>query len=165
MAPGKTPSAPETTSGKVCDEMEFIDTLIATNSLHTTPHDVPNKKHLIAKGVDFIDTNPVFLIDVPEGGAIIRNIKLSSKNVIRVEITFTTPSGRKISLISDSPTAIRRNQFPTEKVTTIVVKVIKTTNGDAPRDVTLSVIACAEGTTTVTSPGKKVVYSFNLLAK
>ena len=134
--------------------MEYINTLIETDSVKTLPKDIPDKHDLITKGVDFTDKKPAFVIDVPKGGAIVRDIKLPSTNVKEIEVTFTTKSGRETTPIKGAPTSLPTNQFPTEKVVEIVVKVIKTTDNESPKDVTLSVIACAEGTVTTTSTGK-----------
>ena len=143
-----------TTTGKYCDEMEYIDTLIATDSVKTTPKDIPNKGDLITKGVDFTDNKPSFILDLPKGGAIVRDIQLPSKNVQEIEVTFTTKSGKVTTPIRGSPTSLPTDKFPTEKVVEIVIQVTKTNNYQAPTDVTLSVIACAEGTVTTTPTGK-----------
>ena len=136
--------------------MEYINTLVATNSVRTTPKDIPNKDDLIKKGVDFTDNKPTFVIDIPTGGAIVRNVKVPSSNIEEIEVIFTTESGRELAPIRGAPTSLPTDKFPAEKVSEIIVKVIKTTDGKAPQDVTLSVIACAEGVTTgrTTSPGK-----------
>jgi hypothetical protein len=135
--------------------MEYIDSLIATDSVKTTPKDIPNKEDLIKKGVDFTDNQPSFVIDVPNGGAIVRDIQVPSKNVQEIEVTFTTRSGQETTPIRGSPTSLPTDKFPTEKVVEIVVKVTKTNDYQPPKDVTLSIIACAEGTVTTTSIGKK----------
>ena len=142
-----------TTTGKYCDEMEYITTLIETNSVKTTPTDIPDKEDLITKGVDFTDNKPTFVINVPNGGAIVRDIQVPSKNVAEIEVTFTTVSGKKTTPIQGAPTSIPTDNFPTEKVIEVVVKVTKTTDNKSPKDVTLSVIACAEGTVTTTPTG------------
>ena len=128
-----------TTTGKYCDEMEYIDTLIATDSVKTTPKDIPNKGDLITKGVDFTDNKPSFIIDLPKGGAIVRDIQLPSKNVQEIEVTFTTKSGKVTTPIRGSPTSLPTDKFPTEKVVKIVIQVTKTNNYQSPTDVTLSV--------------------------
>jgi hypothetical protein len=142
--------------------MEYINTLIATDSVETQPDDIKNKKDLITKGVDFSSTKPSFVIDVPNGGAIVRDIVVFSSNIDEIEVVFTTESDRESSPIRGAPTSLPTKEFPTEKVIEIVIKVKKTTDGNAPKDVTLSVIACAEGTTTTRSTGKstKRVFSF-----
>jgi hypothetical protein len=133
--------------------MEYINTLIATNSIQTKPTDIPNKQDLITKGVDFTDTKPIFEIKLPNGGAVVRDIVLTSNNVVEITVTFTTESGRETVPIKGAPESLPRSEFPTEKVTEIVVKVTKSSADTAPEDVTLSVIACAEGSTTTASTG------------
>ena len=136
--------------------MEYINSLVETNSVKTTPTDIPDKEDLITKGVDFTDNKPTFVIDIPNGGAIVRDVQIPSKNIKEVEVTFTTTSGQKTTPIQGAPTSLPTDKFPTEKVEEIVVKVTKTTDNKSPKDVTLSVIACAEGTVTSTSIGKEV---------
>ena len=150
---GTTRTGQPTTPGKYCDEMEYINALIETNSVKTTPTDITDKEDLIKKGVDFTDKKPSFIIDVPNGGAIVRDIELPSSNVAEIEVTFTTASGSKTTPIQGAPTSFPTDKFPTEKVVEIVITVTKTTDNKPPKDVTLSVIACAEGTVTTTPTG------------
>ena len=142
-----------TTTGKYCDEMEYIQTLIDTDSVKTSPTDIPNKRDLVKEGVDFTDQTPSFTIDVPQGGAIIRDLDLTSPNVAEITVTFTTESGEIVGPILGAPTALPTEEFPKDRVGEIVIKVTKTTDYRPPQDVTLSVTACAEGTTTTTSRG------------
>jgi hypothetical protein len=143
--------------------MEYINTLINTNSVKTLPTDIPDKQDLITNGVDFTDKKPSFVIDVPNGGAIVRDIKLSSTNVEEIEVVFTTKSGHGTTPITGAPTSLPTNQFPTEEVIEIVIKVKKTTDDQSPKHVTLSVIACAEGTIATTPTGRnlEVIYDFH----
>jgi hypothetical protein len=134
--------------------MEYINTLIATDSVKTQPDDISNKEDLITKGVDFTSTQPSFIINIPKGGAIVRDIVVFSSNVDEIEVFFTTKSGLELSPIQGAPTSLPTKDFPTEKVTEILIKVKQTTDSKGPKDVTLSVIACAEGTTTTRSTGK-----------
>jgi len=149
---GKTTSE-QTTTIKFCDEMEYISTLIATNSVRTMPTDVFNKEDLISKGVDFTNQQTSIVIDIPNGGAIVRDVKLLSRNVVQIEVIFTTESGLTLTPIRGAPTSLSTNEFPTEKVREIIVIVKKTRDDEAPKNVTLSVITCAEDyiTTTLTS--------------
>ncbi len=150
---GTTASTPGTTTGISCDEIEYINNLIATDSVKTQPDDITNKQDLITNGVDFTSEKPSFIINVPNGGAIVRDIKIFSSNVAKIEVVFTTESGSQSSPIQGAPTSLPTNNFPTEKVTEIVIKVKETTDSNAPKDVTLSVIICAEGTTTTAGTG------------
>ncbi len=150
---------------KICDEIEYIDTLIVTNSIKTAPKDISNKQDLITKGVYFTDENPTFTITIPTGGAVVRAIDLSSNNVAEIEVIFTIKSGQETISIRGAPTSLPANQFPTEKVSEIIIKVNKTTDNNAPEEVTLSIIACAEGTPTTTPAGKDSKFSFFLKLK
>ena len=141
-----------TTTIKFCDEMELINTLIATNSIRTIPTDFYNKGDLITKGVDFTKAQSTIVIDLPANGAIVRNVKLSSTNVARIEVILTMESSGTTVSIQGAPTALPLNEFPTEKVKQITVKFLNTIDDNAPEDVVLSVIACAEGSVTTPSP-------------
>ena len=135
-----------TTTGKYCAEMEYIDILIATDSVKTSPTDIHNKDNLINRGVDFNDQTPSIIVNLPQGGAIIRDIDLPSPNVEEVTLVFTTESGRQVGPIRGQPAELPTERFPEEKVAEIVITVTKTNDGVAPRQVTLSVTACAEAT-------------------
>lgn len=132
--------------------MEYIDTLISTNSVKILPNDITNKRDLISKGVDFTDKKPTIQIDLPNDGAVVRDIDVTSNNVAQIEVTFVTQQGRNVGPIEGGPTSLPTSEFPTEKVVQITVKIVKTKDNDAPEDVTLSVVACAEGKTTTVSP-------------
>ena len=166
-APGTTTKgAPgTTTTGKTCSEMEYINTLVATDSVRATPKDIPNKGDLISKGVDFTDKNPTLVIEVPKGGAIVRDIKVPSSNVDEIEVVFTTQYGDEKVVVRGAPTSLPKEQFPQGKVTEIVVKVTKTSDGKAPADVTLSVIACAEGITTGATTQGKTFYNMAVVSR
>jgi hypothetical protein len=96
------------------------------------------------------------VIDIPKGGAIIRDIKVPSSNAAEIEVVFKPESGDNIVKVTGAPTSLPKDQFPTDKVSEIIIKVIKTSDGKAPEDVTLSIIACAEGVTpgTTARPGE-----------
>jgi hypothetical protein len=146
-------NGPETTPEKLCHTKEYIDTLIATGSVEITPNDLSNKEDLITKGADCIDKKPSFLISIPKG-ALVRDMKINSYNLVQVEVIFTLVSGHETVPISGSPTSLPTNKFPEQRVNDIVIKVIETTDDEAPKGVTLSVTICAEGMTTATSAGK-----------
>ena len=154
ILPSSTMSGASTTI-KFCDEMEYIQTLIDTGSVNTYPKDIPNKQDLITNGVDFVDQTPSFIINIPKGGAVIRDIDVSSPNIAEITVTFTTESGREVGPIRGTPTSLPTDEFPAEKVIDIIIKMTKTTDYRPPQDVTLSVTACAEGTTTTTTIGTK----------
>jgi hypothetical protein len=134
--------------------MEYINTLVTTNSVRSTPINVLNTQDLITKGVDFTDNKPTIIIQIPNNGAVVRDVKLPSTNIVELEVTLTTVSGSETTPIRGAPTSLPASGFPTEKVTQITVTVIETSDDKAPQDVTLSVIACAEGTTPGSSTGK-----------
>ena len=150
---GTTSAALSTaTTAKFCDEMEYINTLIATNSVQVQP-DVQNKQDLITKGIDFTYDKPSFVINILPNGAIVRDINLFSSNVAQIGVTFTAVSGRETYPVMGAPTSLPAKAFPTEKVSQIYITVIRTNDRQPPQDVTLSVTACAEATATTTSPG------------
>jgi hypothetical protein len=151
---GTTTGVSGGTTGQSCQEMEYINTLIATNAVRLTPTDLPNKGDLVREGVDFTDNKPTIIIDIPNNGAIVRDVTLPSTNVVEVELTFKTVSGSQTAPVRGAPTSLPTSAFPTEQVTQVTVQVTKTTDDKAPQAVTLSVVACAEGTTPGSSTGK-----------
>ncbi|CAF4193350.1 unnamed protein product, partial [Rotaria sp. Silwood2] len=140
--------AQPTTSAKYCEVKEYINHLIATNSVRTMPTDFLNKHDLISRGVDFPDEQSVIIIDIPQGGTVVRNVKLLSSNVAQVEVRFATKSGSEITSLRGAPTSLPADMFPTEKVSKIVIKVTKTSDNYSPHDVTLSIIVCEENSAT-----------------
>jgi hypothetical protein len=151
---GITTDASKTTTVTFCQEMEYINTLIETDSVRSTPTDVLNKQDFVTKGIDFTDENPTIVIEIPSGGTVVRDVKVASSNIVEIEVIFTTESGHETSPVRGAPTSLPTDEFPTEQVSEIIIKVIKTSDDSAPEDVTLSVITCAEGTTSGTSEGK-----------
>ena len=125
--------------------MEYIDTLISKNAIEITPKDIPNKQDFIKKGVDFKSKKPIVIVNIPKGGAIIRDIKIRSKNIKMIEIVFTSKYGRESKPIRSAPESVPTDRFPRGKVSRIVIRVVETVNEERPKDVTLSVKACAEG--------------------
>ena len=158
----------ETTTKKFCEVMEYIGTLVDHNAVSTTPEKVANTKDFISKGVDFNEEHPIVEIDMPNGGAIVNDVKLSSTNVNEIIVEFTTTIGSETT-VQGSPTHLPTADFPTVTVKKIVIKVISTIDNQAPKDVTLSVIACAPDLTTTVSQGKaicyKVEYKFSIVQK
>ena len=140
--------------------MEYIDTLVASNSLKTGPTDISNKEDLITKGVDFADRAVYFDIDIPEGGAIIRDFKVFSNNVVQIEIIFQAETGGKLYWVNGAPEALPISEFPTERIGSVTITIVRTQNNEAPQDVTLSVIACADAATPGTTPGMISVILF-----
>jgi hypothetical protein len=132
------------TTQVTCTETEAIKTLVRSNLIQIRPIDLPNKKDLIKKGLDFTRNFASIDIDLPKRGAIVRNIKLLSKNVAEIEVIFVIESGFKTSPIRGSPIALPNDKFPTEKIRDIIINIIKTNDDDFPQDVTLSVIVCGE---------------------
>ncbi|CAF1077448.1 unnamed protein product [Adineta steineri] len=138
-----------TTTVKICEEIEFISDLIAINAITTTPADLSNKEDLIRKGVNFTEKHPIFVINIPKGGARIRDLKVFSSNVKLIEIIFTTESGHRLSPITTGPTTAPKKEFPTENVEEIIINILETTDDSSPQKVTLSIITCGgHGATT-----------------
>ena len=137
-----------------CTETEVIETLVTSNLIQTRPTDLSNKQDLISKGLSFNSNSPSIEIDLPKRGAIVRDVKLPSKNIAEIEIIFVIESGLKTSPIRGSPTGLPSEKFPTEKVRDIIINIIRTTDGNAPEDVTLSVIVCGEDLPSTTTTGE-----------
>jgi hypothetical protein len=122
--------------------------------IQTRPTDLTNKQDLQTTGVDFSSNSPSFEINLPSTGAIVRNVKLSSKNIAEIEVIFVTASGLTTSPIQGSPIDFPTVNFPTEKVHNITINIIKTTDGGVPQSVTLSIIVCGEDLATTTTTGE-----------
>lgn len=147
-----TTLAPRTsTTTASCTETEVIDILVASKLITIRPGDSSNIQDLISKGVDFKSKSPSIEIDLPNRGAIVRDVKIHSKNVAEIEVVFIVESGNKLPAIRGAPTALPTGQFPTEKVLDIIINIIKTTDNDAPQDVTLCVIVCGEDLSSTTA--------------
>jgi hypothetical protein len=138
--------------------MEYIDKLIASNSVSIVSENIANKEDLIKNGVDFVEQNAIIVIDIPKNGAIVRDVKVTSANVARIVVTLTTVEGETLSPIRGKPTHLPKNEFPTEHVAKIVIEIVETTDKESPKEVTLSVVACAPGVTVGTTEGNKVVH-------
>jgi hypothetical protein len=143
-----TEASSTSTTPLICTETDYIETLISTNSIRIRPNDASDKQDLITKGLDLTDEQPSFKIDLPEGGLIVRDVKISSLNIIKVEIVFITESGTDTKTIQGMPTSLPTNEFPIERIGEILIKVLETTSSESPKQVKLSVIACAETSTT-----------------
>ena len=152
------------TTMETCEHMEYIDTLIDNNAVTTIQQDVPNKKDFISKGVDFVEEKPIIVINIPSSnGASVRDIKVPSDNVNEIVVTFTTISGINTTPIRGNPTDLPRNEFPKENVVTITIELTSTSDNSSPKGVTLSVVACAPGKTTVVTEGKEYYSLFIFL--
>jgi hypothetical protein len=154
MTTGSTTiAATETTAESICEVMEYIDTLIGVNAVSSQPDDIPNKFDFIRRGVDFTNEKPVIEIDIPGQGAIVHDLKIGSTNLVEIIVHFTTNTGYVTSPIQGSPKALPTSRFPSGKVSKIVIEFTKTEDNASPKDVTLSVIACAPAPTTVVTEG------------
>ncbi|CAF4405539.1 unnamed protein product, partial [Adineta steineri] len=71
-----TSSGASTTPGKICDEMEYIDTLITSNSIQTKPTQVSNIKDFHTQGCDFTDKKPTIVLKFPASSATVQNVKV-----------------------------------------------------------------------------------------
>jgi len=137
-----------------CTEIELVETLVTSNLIQIRPVDLSNKQDLITKGLDFSSNVSSLELDLPKPGAIVRDVKLSSKNIAEIEVIFVIESGRKTSPIRGSPSALPNDKFPTEKVRDITINILKTNDNGLPQDVTLSVIVCGEDLPTTTTAGE-----------
>jgi hypothetical protein len=142
--------------------MEYIGTLISSNAVSITPPDQTNLQELIHNGVNFKETNPILVIDMPSGGETVRDIKVHSTNVLEIEVTFTNEISRETSTIRGPPTSLPKQDFPKDKVSQIIVVIKNTTDDNHPEKVTLSIVACAEGITTTTSAGNPEFFTLLL---
>lgn len=154
-----SPFTTQTTTKQYCEHMEYIDTLVASKVISTVTEDIPNKEDFIRKGVDFHGTNPIIVIDIPEDGAIIRDVALPSNNIERIRVTLTTVSDITLPAIEGAPTDLPSDQFPTEKIDVILIEILSTFDNKAPRGVTISVVACAPGITTSTTKGNWIEFN------
>ena len=118
---------------------------------------------MISKGLDFLNNTPSIEIDLPNRGAVVRDVKISSKNVDEVEVTFVTESGVQTPPIRGSPTDLSKDQFPTEKVRDIIITILNTTDNAAPEDVVLSIIVCGEDLPATTVTGNQMIYLFSYI--
>ncbi|CAF2101367.1 unnamed protein product, partial [Rotaria magnacalcarata] len=149
-----TPQPAETTTTTFqCNHMEYIDKLIASNSVSIVSENIANKEDLIKSGVDFVELNPIIVIDIPKNGAIVRDVKVTSTNAAAIVVTLTTVEGETLSPIRGNPTSLPNHEFPTELVAKIVIEILETTDNHSPKQVTLSVVACAPGVTVGTTEG------------
>ncbi|CAF3098835.1 unnamed protein product, partial [Rotaria sp. Silwood2] len=149
-----TPQPAETTTTTFqCNHMEYIDKLIASNSVSIVSENIANKEDLINRGVDFVELNPIIVIDIPKNGAIVRDVKVTSTNGAAIVVTLTTVEGETLSPIRGNPTSLPNDKFPTELVAKIVIEILETTDNHSPKQVTLSVVACAPGVTVGTTEG------------
>ncbi|CAF1509472.1 unnamed protein product, partial [Rotaria sordida] len=69
------------------------------------------------------------------------------------EVVETTVEGNTLSPIRGNPTSLPNDKFPTELVAKIVIEILETTDNHSPKQVTLSVVACAPGVTVGTTEG------------
>ncbi|CAF4114270.1 unnamed protein product, partial [Adineta steineri] len=145
-----TSSGASTTPGKICDEMEYIDTLITSNAIQTKPTQVSNIKDFHTQGCDFTDKKPTIVLKFPASSATVQNVKVLATNVKEIAVVFTTESGSHTAPITGSPTNLPTDKFPTEKVVEITITITETSDGSAPKSVRVSIIACAPGVTPTT---------------
>ncbi|CAF3477285.1 unnamed protein product [Rotaria socialis] len=163
LTTGATTSQPaETTTRFHCKHMEYIDQLIASNSVTIAAENKAKKEDLIKLGVDFVELSPVIVIDIPKNGAIVRDVKVTSRNVAAIVVILTTVEGKTLSPIRGHPTSLPNHEFPAELVTKIVIQIVETTDKHSPKQVTLSVVACAPrvtvGTTEVHKPSQTTTH-------
>jgi hypothetical protein len=137
----------ESTTEEQCQHMEYIETLIDNNGVSIVGDKTHDVKNLIETGVDFTETSPSIVVHIPGDGALIQDIKVRSSNILEIVVSFTTVSGTPTASVRGEPTNLPKSEFPDEKVRTILIEVVQTVHDKAPKGVTLSVVACAPGTT------------------
>ncbi len=139
-----------------CTEEEYIEALVSTNAIRIRPNDEFDKQDLITNGLDITDETSTFKIDLPAGGLIIRDVKISSLNIIKVEIVFIPESGAEPKTIQGIPTSLPIDEFPTDRISQIIIKILQISGGSSLEQVKLSIIACEE--TSVTTSVRKFCY-------
>jgi hypothetical protein len=132
-----------TTTPLGCAEVELITTLVAANLIKITPN-ISRIEDLAGIGLDFVEDTPIFEIELPYGGVVVRDLQLPSANVLTVEVSFFPLSGGLPKQIRGSPTSLPKSDFPSEKLRKIIIKVLNTNDNQCPRRVKLSVIVCNE---------------------
>ncbi len=154
-----TSSSRASTTPLICKEKEYIDALVFANAIRIRPNTDVNTQDLITKGLDIADEKSTFKIDLPEGGLLLRDVKLSSLNIEKVEMILMPESGTDSTTIQGVPTSLPVNEFPSERIGEIIIKVLQTSDNNSLKQVKLSIIACEEATTTTTST-RKFCHSF-----
>lgn len=71
-------------------------------------------------------------------------MKIPSLNIINVEIVFVPESGAETTSIKGKPTSLPINEIPTERIAEIIIKINQTSDDASPKQVKLSILACAE---------------------
>ncbi|CAF0880352.1 unnamed protein product [Rotaria sordida] len=153
VASTTTPYMSLITTEEFCQHMEYINRLIESNSVTTKPDEIPNKTDFIKNGVNFVNTNPMVIMNMPSEGAVVRGVKVQSDNADDIMVIFTSKSGGYVSPIRGKPTALSTDDFPKEKIVQLVIVFLGTTDDKSPKNVTLSVVTCAEGTITFITKG------------
>lgn len=153
-------SAGQTTTATplICTEKEYIEDLVSTNVIRIRPNDDLNTQDLVTTGLNIPDETSTFKIVLPEGGLIVRDVKISSLNIIKVEVVFIPESGAEPKTIQGVPTSLPVNEFPTERISEILIKVLQISDTGSLKQVKLSIIACAE--TFTTTSARKFYYHF-----
>ena len=112
-----------------------------------------NKTDFIGHCLDFVNKNSTIVIEVPNDGAIIRNISVVSDNVKEISVNMTRKSDGMVTPIRGSPTDLPIDDFPIEEVSKIIIEFTSTTDNKSPTGVKLSVFACAPSATTRLTEG------------
>ncbi|CAF4197655.1 unnamed protein product, partial [Rotaria magnacalcarata] len=144
-----------TPTQEYCVYMEYIDSLIATGSVKSISEHIPNIADLMSNGVDFTDKNAVIVIDIPNDGMIIRDVKLPSNNIAEIMLTFTSVIGVALIPLRGNPTALPSHSFPNDKISNMVIQILETIDNNPPTAVTLSIVACAPGITKSKTQGTR----------
>ena len=164
-----SPSTTAVTTGsttKRCEEMQAVDEQIS-KQITVTPSDVPQKEKpefqpTSKQGVSFPDNEktPTIIVHFGKPAEVqsvsIPRDKTPGANVQQFEVTFYSPNGKKIndqpiestsSPTNDKnkPAHLDSTQIPSNTpVSRVEITIVKTTNGESPKGVTLDIKACTE---------------------
>lgn len=125
-----------------CVSIDFINALIVRKGIHIDGALPANIGDFLKNGVTFTETNSTIELEIPNGGATVYDIKLSSSNVVEIEVVCSSVTNFVTAPIRGSPLSLPSEQFLKERTARCTIKNFKTTDGLPPADVTLSVLVC-----------------------
>ena len=157
------------TTPKKCDEMPAIDEQTA-RQITVTPTDLPESEKVSFQptspsGVSFPsnETTPTITVNFGKPtevqSIVLPRDKTPNANVEQFEVTFYSPDGQKInpqpvkstvspSTDTNAPASLNPQDIPSDKlVSRLDIKVLSTTDGQAPKGVILDIKACTESFT------------------
>lgn len=125
-----------------CVSIDFINALIVRKGICINGAVPVNIGGFLAEGVTLASMNSTIELEIPNGGATVYDIKLSSSNVDQIEVVCTSVSNFVTAPICGSPLALPSEQFLKERTARCTIKNFKTRDGLPPAAVTLSVLVC-----------------------